>query len=152
MEKWFGTTYSQVSDASFNFSLVKQESASLLYYMKILFFIFRLEGDIKLMADTKEALISELLVNEVHDACRRFIDNLGDQVKNQRDISTLANVICYIFEELTTFITNDSTDSLNKHLPLFFKLGIKIMNVDRQDVRAVLQDFLEKIGEKYIKI
>jgi hypothetical protein len=113
----------------------------------------------KLMVEQEEVLISDLLVSEVNDACRRFIDNLGDQVKNQRDISTLANVIGYIFEELTQVILNDDTktpsksfDPLKKHLPLFFKLGIKIMNVDRPDVRAILQEFLEKVGDKYIKV
>lgn len=130
--------------------------------MKTMFFIFRMEGDITLKLEQREILISELLVNEINDACQRFIDNLGDQVKNQRDISTLANVIGYIFEELSNIIlkedpkdtksTGNSPDSLKKHLPLFFKLGIKIMNVDRQDVRVILQEFLEKVGDKYIKL
>jgi hypothetical protein len=125
--------------------------------MKILFFIFRVEGDISLNIDGKKVLISEILINEVTETCQRFIDYLGDQVKNQRDISTLANVIIYIFEELSQMIleqkSNDhepSQNSLKKHLRLFFKLGIKIMNVDRQDVRLVLQEFLEKVGEEYL--
>lgn len=127
--------------------------------MKILFFIFGLEGDVTLKLDQEEVLISELLVNEINDACQRFIDNLGDQVKNQRDLSTLANVICYIFEELSNIVLQEEPnisknipDSLQKHLPIFFKLGIRIMNVDRQDVRAILQEFLEKVGDKYIKV
>ena len=118
-----------------------------------------MEGDISLNIEGKKVLISEILVNEVTETCQRFIDYLGDQVKNQRDISTLANVIIYIFEELSQMIleqkSNDhetSQNSLKKHLRLFFKLGIKIMNVDRQDVRLVLQEFLEKVGEEYLSI
>ena len=127
--------------------------------MKILFFIFRVEGDISLNIDGKKVLISEILISEVTETCQRFIDYLGDQVKNQRDISTLANVIIYIFEELSQMILEQksnghepSQNSLKKHLRLFFKLGIKIMNVDRQDVRLVLQEFLEKVGEEYLLI
>ena len=128
--------------------------------MKVLFFILRTEGDTCLILDAKELKISEIIICEINDACQRFIDNLVDQVKNQRDISTLSNVIIYIFGELSQFFmpSNDignafeNFDVLKMHMRMFFKLGIKIMAVDRLDVRLVLQNFLEKVGDEFIKL
>ena len=140
-------------------NLVKQETASLSHLIRILFGIYKSGGD-----DEGESHCS-MLVDETMDVFHRFIASLVDQVKNQRDVSTCGPVVIIIFEELLDmngWWHNPNAESpsgaghsyqlLKKQLPVYFKLGIRMMNVDRPDIRMTLQRFMEKVGDEFIRI
>ncbi|KAJ3411239.1 Brefeldin A-inhibited guanine nucleotide-exchange protein 2 [Chytridiales sp. JEL 0842] len=43
-------------------------------------------------------------------------------------------------------------EGLKKHMGTFYRLGVKILNVDRVDVRQAIQEFLERVGEELFPV
>nr|KAJ3422159.1 Brefeldin A-inhibited guanine nucleotide-exchange protein 1 [Polyrhizophydium stewartii] len=44
------------------------------------------------------------------------------------------------------------THVLRRHLPRYFRLAIRMMSVDRLEVRQVLQEFLERVGDEFVRV
>ncbi|KND04045.1 hypothetical protein, variant [Spizellomyces punctatus DAOM BR117] len=40
---------------------------------------------------------------------------------------------------------------LKQHVPRYFKFAVKMMGVDRPEVRTALQEFMERVGDEYIR-
>ncbi|KAI8924147.1 hypothetical protein BC831DRAFT_436660 [Entophlyctis helioformis] len=44
------------------------------------------------------------------------------------------------------------TAMLRRHLPRYFRLAIRMMSVDRFEVRGVLQEFMERVGDELVRV
>ncbi|KAI9098198.1 hypothetical protein DFS34DRAFT_694406 [Phlyctochytrium arcticum] len=121
------------------------------------------------------------LVKQTLDVLKRYVDFLVDQQRNQLHIGLWSPVIVMVFRELinvdglwqnATQMTEPNGDNdpsepsddstrgdsqarphleLRKQIPQYFKLGVRMMGVDRAEVRAALQEFMERVGDEYIR-
>ncbi|KAJ3056406.1 Brefeldin A-inhibited guanine nucleotide-exchange protein 2 [Rhizophlyctis rosea] len=157
--------------------LVKQETVSVATYLRVLFAVYRAQGDSEGDGDMGVSSAGRgdttddpgtALARETLDVFERYVDFLVDQQKNARDIGLWSPVVVIIFKELLAMegwwttgggrnVNDDSVSTsgclgLKKHLPRYFRLGIKMMSVDRGEVRAALQEFMEQVGEKFLKV
>ncbi|KAJ3192256.1 Brefeldin A-inhibited guanine nucleotide-exchange protein 2 [Irineochytrium annulatum] len=110
--------------------------------------------------------VADMLVKETEDVFERFVGFLHDQQQNARDIALWGPVVVMIFKELlhmdgwwgqggvagwgsralsTGALTAQRYGKLRTQLPKFFRLGIKMLGVDRADVRMALQEFMERV-------
>ncbi|KAJ3033191.1 Brefeldin A-inhibited guanine nucleotide-exchange protein 2 [Rhizophlyctis rosea] len=158
--------------------LVKQETVSIATYLRVLFAVYRDLGDVA-EGEAVEGggagrgesgdSPSTALAKETLDIFERYVDYLSDQQKNVRDVGLWSPVVVVIFKELLAMegwwgvgANSPSSGSdgkvtegkkcleLKKHLPRYFRLGIRMMNVDRGEVRVALQEFMEKVGEEFL--
>lgn len=156
-------------------NLAKQETASLSTYIRLLFALYRTEGDMQVKHEYggfNSVSLSELIIQETMDVFHRYIESVNDKSKNQRDVSTCGPVVAVVFLELismpwwSTKTAGESSLSpsddmppvsprfhvLQRQLPVFFKLGIKIIMMAPSEVQLCIQEFLEKMGDEYIRI
>jgi brefeldin A-inhibited guanine nucleotide-exchange protein len=127
----------------------------------------RTEQEMELMRQGVNMLIRNTL-----DVIERFVVLTVDQQHNGREISLWSPVVIMIFRELLSFerwwgatatqvlalTASDAGDEAKKvypkclmmkrQLPKFFRLGIRMMSVERLDVRQVLQEFMERVGDE----
>ncbi|KAJ3283292.1 Brefeldin A-inhibited guanine nucleotide-exchange protein 2 [Rhizoclosmatium sp. JEL0117] len=163
-------------------NLIKQETISLASHVKILFGIYRAEGDVDEEAggvwsergeQEKEWARRnvEMLVTETVDVMERYVMMLGDAQVNGTNIGLWSPVVVLVFRELLGMdcwwksggvggsrgkegkeVLKEAGGPkclvLKKQLPRLFRLGIRMMGVDRVDVRQALQGFIEKVGEE----
>ncbi|KAI9329427.1 hypothetical protein BDR26DRAFT_842136 [Obelidium mucronatum] len=149
-------------------NLIKQETISIASHVKILFAIYRAEGDpdemiVKRSPQEKEWATDNvnMLVTETVDLMERYVMMLGDAQVNATNIGLWSPVVVLVFRELLAmdcwWKSNQQQNSkhggpkcliLKKQLPKLFRLGIRMMGVDRVDVRQALQGFIEKVGEE----
>ncbi|KAJ3071312.1 Brefeldin A-inhibited guanine nucleotide-exchange protein 2 [Podochytrium sp. JEL0797] len=150
-------------------NLIKQETISIASHVKVLFAIYRAEGDpeetvVERTEEEKEWARQnvDMLVTETVDLMERYVMMLGDAQVNATNIGLWSPVVVLVFRELLAmdcwWKSNASSLSvskegpkclgLKKQLPRLFRLGIRMMGVDRVDVRQALQGFIEKVGEE----
>ncbi|OAJ43833.1 hypothetical protein BDEG_27149 [Batrachochytrium dendrobatidis JEL423] len=115
--------------------------------------------------------VMEALIKQSMDLLERYIVFLGDAVKHSREIVLWSPIVVLFYRELLSTgdwwsqkgiahseptETNDGKSkgvqlkALKKHLPRYFRLAIRMMSVDRLEVRQVLQEFMERVGDEYI--
>ncbi|KAJ3297374.1 guanine nucleotide exchange protein for ADP-robosylation factor [Blyttiomyces sp. JEL0837] len=154
-------------------NLVKQETIALSTHIRILFAIYRHYGDPEETERPQEsasmAKVLSMLVRDTLDVFERFVLFLTEPQQNNRDIVLWSPVIVMIVKELLAMemwwhtegnrvdegkeediqgIKGPKCLSLKKMLPKYFRLGIRMMSVDRVDVRSSLQTFLEKVSDE----
>ncbi|CAG8791000.1 9495_t:CDS:1, partial [Acaulospora morrowiae] len=117
------------------------------------------------------------LVEESKQVLERFIRLTHEPLSNQqkREMTNWSPLVITVFRELcktkwddgrrdseADIIDDDDREvhdtkttrlvGLRKQIPDFYKLAIKIIGIDRVDVRLALQEFLEKIGNEFLNI
>ncbi|KAJ3299337.1 Brefeldin A-inhibited guanine nucleotide-exchange protein 1 [Borealophlyctis nickersoniae] len=156
--------------------LVKQETVGIATYLRVLFAVYRAQGDSDESMQPGTAgrgdsddNIPTALAKETRDVFERYVDFLQDQQKNVKDVGLWSPVVVVIFRELiamdgwwssssvastTTTTSSEATKclKLKYHLPRYFRLGVRMMSCDRAEVRAALQEFMEKVGEEFLKV
>ena len=148
-------------------NLIKQETISLSGYFRVMFNLYGAYGDQfdgdaemeKLLRDANNGPLSKRLVDETTLLLDRFVTYLSDQTKHAREISLWSPVVITIYLELLNMegIWKKTPESdlkfvgIRKELNLYFKLGIRIVPVERLEVRNILQLFMEKVGDVYIQ-
>ncbi|KAJ1565919.1 Brefeldin A-inhibited guanine nucleotide-exchange protein 1, partial [Nowakowskiella sp. JEL0078] len=125
-------------------NLVKQETIALATYVRLLFAVYR-DGDNRVV---------KALVRETVDVLERYLEFIGDQQKNQRDLALWSPVVVMVLKELcaTPVCWDVGWEGLRKFMPRYFRLAVGITGVDRSEVRVVVQEFLRKIGDSFVKI
>ncbi|KAI8612736.1 hypothetical protein BC830DRAFT_1135388 [Chytriomyces sp. MP71] len=150
-------------------NLIKQETISVGSLVRLLFAIYRREGDADeiIVPRTGESVQHarndvDTLVTETVDVMERYVIMLGDAQVNASNIALWSPVVVLVFRELLDMdcwwkssrvkapglLTGAKCLVLKKQLPRMFRLGIRMMGVDRADVRQALQGFIEKVGEE----
>ncbi|KAJ3388948.1 hypothetical protein HDU80_011588, partial [Chytriomyces hyalinus] len=146
-------------------------------HIKVLFAIYRAEGDVHetVVKRDSEAVARadrnvNMLVTETVDILERYVMMLGDAQVNATNIALWSPVVVLVFRELYAMdcwwksgrqqqkvvdpleeggaISGAKCLVLKKQLPKLFRLGIRMMGVDRADVRQALQGFIERVGEE----
>ncbi|KAJ3097757.1 Brefeldin A-inhibited guanine nucleotide-exchange protein 2 [Phlyctochytrium planicorne] len=116
--------------------------------------------------------VGEELIRHCMDVLERFVGFLQAGAEspqhNARDVALWGPVVVVIYQELLNMdgwwgvggfgrrlsVTGlppegeVSCERLKKKLPIFFRLGIKMLNADKADVRAVLQAFMERVADE----
>lgn len=150
-------------------NLVKQETTSCATFIGLLFVIYRFEGDEgnasvgyaeenSPNSPGKDNLV-QVLIFEICDVLERYIEFLSDLQKSSRDIALWSPVVVMIFKELLNMEgwwqhqggKQQKCQTLKKELPKLFRLAVRCMNSDKGEVRKALQEFIEAVGEEYIK-
>ena len=119
-------------------NLLKQESGSAATYINILFRMYHDEGDERRRSrpDTEAALIPLCA-----DIIRGFVALDETQPRN---IDAWRPVVLDVLEGYSNFPRED----FDKHIDLFYTLGVEIMNRDLgHEMRIALQTLFRKIGE-----
>ena len=119
-------------------NLLKQESGSAATYINILFRMYHDEGDErrKSRPDTEAALIP-LCADIIHG----FVALDETQPRN---IDAWRPVVLDVMEGYSNF----PRDDFDKHIDLFYSLGVEIMNRELgHEMRIALQTLLRRIGE-----
>ncbi|KAI8829868.1 hypothetical protein BJ741DRAFT_538187 [Chytriomyces cf. hyalinus JEL632] len=158
-------------------NLIKQETISIGSHIKVLFAIYRAEGDVNetVVKRDSEAIARadrnvNMLVTETVDILERYVMMLGDAQVNATNIALWSPVVVLVFRELYAMdcwwksgrqqqkgvdalveggaVSGAKCLILKKQLPKLFRLGIRMMGVDRADVRQALQGFIERVGEE----
>ncbi|KAJ3010196.1 Brefeldin A-inhibited guanine nucleotide-exchange protein 1 [Thoreauomyces humboldtii] len=160
--------------------LVKLETVSFATYLRVLFAAYRLgehgeETDGNRLHRQKERTDHPLaadelrreLVEQTLDVLSRFDDFVGDQTRNALHVGLWSPVVVLVFKELLGVEAlwrprgeeedggdrDDASRSLlAEYIPKYFGVAVKMLGVDRADVRAVLQEFLGRVGEDYIRV
>ncbi|KAK9719991.1 guanine nucleotide exchange protein for ADP-robosylation factor [Basidiobolus ranarum] len=146
-------------------NLVKQEMLGLSSYLQLTFDLYKLYGDDHDTELAEADKILPLIVNESTKVLTRYIAMLEDQVKYNRDIAIWSRVVVTIYKELVEIpwevqpseeMNSQSEppvklDQLRKEIKGFFLLGVKMISVDRPEVREILEQFFEKIANKFLK-
>ncbi|KAJ3127570.1 Brefeldin A-inhibited guanine nucleotide-exchange protein 2 [Nowakowskiella sp. JEL0407] len=131
-------------------NLVKQETISLATYIRLLFAVYRSGGG----KDSESENILKSLIRETMDVLHRYGEFISDQQKNQRDLALWSPVIVMVFKELTTtdelWDSKAVRESLSQFIIKFYKAAIRIILVDRIEVRLAIQEFLIKVGERFV--
>ncbi|KAJ3093577.1 guanine nucleotide exchange protein for ADP-robosylation factor [Physocladia obscura] len=167
-------------------NLIKQETISIAAHVKILFAIYRAEGDADELAAgvlTQEEIgwvekNVKMLVVETLDIMERYVMMLGDAAQvNATNIGLWSPVVVLVFRELLAMdcwwrslpkisgeievneeerieVVRSQRQAvkclvLKKQLPRLFRLAIRMMGVDRTDVRQALQEFIEKFFRNF---
>ncbi|CAG8555206.1 7956_t:CDS:2, partial [Paraglomus occultum] len=123
-------------------NLTKQETLSLSVFLSILYDLYRTLGD-----DDSDLLPP--LIEESTKVLERFITLLSaDMMQNQqRDINNWSPLVITVLRELCA---TPWEESRGVHVPEFYRLSLKMIGVDRADVREYMQEFLEKIGNEFL--
>ncbi|KAJ3232844.1 guanine nucleotide exchange protein for ADP-robosylation factor [Chytriomyces hyalinus] len=155
-------------------NLIKQETISIGSHIKVLFAIYRAEGDAnETVVDRDPEAVARadrnvnMLVTETVDILERYVMMLGDAQVNATNIALWSPVVVLVFRELYAMdcwwksgrqqaqyafeegaVSGAKCLVLKKQLPKLFRLGIRMMGVDRADVRQALQGFIERVGEE----
>ncbi|CAI2183131.1 13900_t:CDS:2, partial [Funneliformis geosporum] len=116
-------------------NLTKQETLALSVFLSILYDLYRTFGD----ADQD---LLPPLVEESTKVLERFIRLINEPTSNQQQ-----REMTKIHDSKTTRLVG-----LRKQIPDFYRLAIKIIGVDKSDVRVALQEFLEKIGNEFLNV
>lgn len=119
-------------------NLLKQESGSAATYINILFRMYHDEGDErrKSRPDTEAALIPLCA-----DIIRGFVALDETQPRN---IDAWRPVVLDVMEGYSNFPRED----FDKHIDLFYSLGVEIMNRELgHEMRIALQNLFRRIGE-----
>ncbi|KAJ3172713.1 Brefeldin A-inhibited guanine nucleotide-exchange protein 1 [Geranomyces variabilis] len=152
--------------------LVKQETVSFATYLRVLFAAHRIDEEQGNVADNPANDGGEL-VKQTLDVLTRYVEFVGDQTRNALHVGLWSPVVVLTFRELlaveSLWRSPPPADSpsgaegarkplpqhppaLAKFIPQYFKAAVRMMGVDRPEVRAVLQEFLERVGEDYISV
>nr|CAG8600694.1 11498_t:CDS:2 [Entrophospora candida] len=93
---------------------------------------------------------SPLVISVLRELCKTKWD---DDVRRTTDSGDDTDVIDYSYEkkEINGYKGARLT-GLKKQIPEFYQLAIKIIGVDRVDVRIALQEFLEKVGNEFLNV
>ncbi|CAG8460534.1 3656_t:CDS:1 [Acaulospora colombiana] len=151
-------------------NLTKQETLSLSVFLSILYDLYRTFGD-------GDQDLLPPLIEESTKILDRFIRLTHEPISNQqqREMNNWSPLVITVFRELCKTKWDDGRrDSdadvfddddrevhdtkttrlvgLRKQIPDFYRLAIKIIGIDRADVRIALQEFLEKIGNEFLNI
>ena len=148
-------------------NLVKQETVAISTYIRLMFVVYRSKGD-SIDPVTNIDEIAERIASESCDVLERFVAFLADQPRNARDINLWSPVIVMMLRELLAMESwwpssrhNGGMGSveaqhkclaLRRHLPRFFRLSVRVMVVDRAEVRQTLLEFLEKVCFVYERL
>lgn len=99
--------------------------------------------------------VLESLTAECHSILTKFICFLTDASKYQRDIANWSPVVILIFKEILVMnwgqqVSSPSShthhNSFQRHIPSYFRHAIRMIVVDRSEVRQVLQGFMDRIA------
>ncbi|CAG8561265.1 2082_t:CDS:2 [Diversispora eburnea] len=149
-------------------NLTKQETLSLSVFLSILFDLYKTFGD-------EDQDLLPPLVEESTQVFDRFIRLMHEPISNQqqREMTNWSPLVITVFKELCKTKWDDGKREsdvdfdderemhdtkttrlvgLRKQIPDFYRLAIKIIGIDRVDVRIALQEFLEKIGNEFLNI
>lgn len=137
-----------------------------------------INGDLK----EKSGVVSmaERIVDETTGILEKFVGYLSDQTKFQRDIALWSPVVitvyvellrldqCWIPVSLSTPTESLSPESgppsipfqpqvgkfngLRREIVTYFRFGIQLMTVERLEVRNILQEFMERVADTFLKI
>ncbi|KAI8810188.1 hypothetical protein BJ742DRAFT_676132, partial [Cladochytrium replicatum] len=140
-------------------NLVKQETIALATYLQLLFAVYP--------AQPKE--VGHRLAAETSEVLERFSEFITDQQKNARDIALWSPVVVLVFREImsldwtsiqTPAVSQEKVGSegveewsglwIRREIPRFYNLGVKMMMVDRAEVRQSIQEFLVRVGQELI--
>ncbi|CAH1765853.1 9149_t:CDS:2 [Entrophospora sp. SA101] len=93
---------------------------------------------------------SPLVISVLRELCKTKWD---DDVRRTTDSGDDTDVIDYSYEkkEINGY-KGARLIGLKKQIPEFYQLAIKIIGVDRVDVRIALQEFLEKVGNEFLNV
>ncbi|KAL1916268.1 uncharacterized protein VTP21DRAFT_5885 [Calcarisporiella thermophila] len=147
-------------------NLVKQETMALSTYLSLLFDLHRwvhaehppsntAEDE---LADFEQTVVEEerereevtsQLLEESKRILDRFVAVLSAEANHPREVANLAPLVVVVFKELlrTAWTGPQSSSRVRQEIPAFFRSGIKMVGVERGDVRGVLQEFMERIAE-----
>ena len=136
--------------------------------------------DVSLLIDSDLCKsVPDTIIVHTMDLLDRFTVFLTDPVKNQRDISHWSPIVMLIYKEILSmdgwwvptrrnsglkrspsasnvFVStaqakpNNPTRKLSSHIERYFHLAIRMMCIDRLDVRNVLQEFLERATQQFV--
>ncbi|KAI8899412.1 hypothetical protein BC833DRAFT_647915 [Globomyces pollinis-pini] len=124
-------------------NLVKQETTSLSTYIALLFPICeKYDDDIYIQS----------LGSEILDLFTRFSKILTEQAKNQRDIASWSPIIVTVLKdmiEMDSLWVKGSKSQKYLELSKIYRFACKLFNVDRSDLRSVVIQFFEKIGNLF---
>ncbi|CAG8543289.1 11263_t:CDS:2 [Funneliformis mosseae] len=151
-------------------NLTKQETLALSVFLSILYDLYRTFGD----ADQD---LLPPLVEESTKVLERFIRLINEPASSQqqREMTSWSPLVITVLRELcktkwddgrrdsdTDLFDDDAGEihdskttrlvGLRKQIPDFYRLAIKIIGVDKSDVRVALQEFLEKIGNEFLNV
>ncbi|KAI8821421.1 uncharacterized protein EV422DRAFT_495953, partial [Fimicolochytrium jonesii] len=136
--------------------LIKQETVSFATYLRVLFAVYKLD-------DTARTEVGQELVKETLDVLTRYTEFVADQGRHQLHLGLWSPVVVLVFKELLSMDElwvgplQDGRGSApsathNGNVPAYFRVAVRIMTVERAEVRAVLQEFLERVGDVYIRV
>ncbi|KAJ3152336.1 Brefeldin A-inhibited guanine nucleotide-exchange protein 2 [Geranomyces michiganensis] len=152
--------------------LVKQETVSFATYLRVLFAAYRIDEEEGSANEDPENVGGEL-IKQTLDVLNRYVEFVSDQTRNALHVGLWSPVVVLTFRELLAVEPlwrlrppagslsdadnvkkplSQQPPSLAKFIPQYFKAAVKMMGVDRPEVRAVLQEFLERVGEDYISV
>jgi hypothetical protein len=160
-------------------NLSKQETVSFAAWARIMFNCYAANGDGETVSftnvlpmlkdahlammdgqeDVKQPMMA-VLVRECERVLDKFASLAVDAKKHARDVNQWSPVVSMIYTELVRILdVAESAKSdfasmvdVRKELVRFFKLAIKILVVDSQEVRGSLQRFLDVVAEKYLNL
>ncbi|CAG8577855.1 2424_t:CDS:2, partial [Racocetra persica] len=123
-------------------NLTKQETLSLSVFLSILYDLYRTFGD-------SDQDLLQPLVEESTLVLRKLVKLMHEPLSNQqqREMNNWSPLVITVLRELCKTKWNYG---LRKQIPDFYRLVIKIIGVDRVDVRVAIQEFLEKIGDEFL--
>ncbi|KAI8811067.1 hypothetical protein BJ742DRAFT_675206 [Cladochytrium replicatum] len=140
-------------------NLVKQETIALATYLQLLFAVYPVQP--------KE--VGHRLAAETSEVLERFSEFITDQQKNARDIALWSPVVVLVFREImnldwtsiqTLAVSQDKIDAegveewsgvwIRREIPRLYSLGVKMMMVDRPEVRQAIQVFLVRVGQELL--
>jgi brefeldin A-inhibited guanine nucleotide-exchange protein len=138
-------------------NLVKQETTALSTRLVMLFALYRLRCDLSAVAASPSAdgegaePIHEELSKLATGILDRYLQMVSDASKHQRDINAWSPLVIEVYKGLLSMPwENVGTVELKKYIPTFFRVAIKLIVADRADVRAILQEFLEHIADRFL--
>jgi hypothetical protein len=93
-------------------------------------------------------------VEESKTVLNRFCDFIIDPTRNVRDIASWAGIVRLIWKEILTIEWSPTSkeaqqdlEKFKRFIPSFFRISIKLITVERPEVKVVLQQFMERIAE-----
>ncbi|KAJ3323987.1 Protein transport protein sec71 [Boothiomyces sp. JEL0866] len=119
-------------------NLVKQETTSLSTFITLLFLCAKVGDDSEILGT---------LDSEINDLSLRLTTLLASPTQNQRDIVSWCPIVIVLYREICAMDRlweKNSHGTLNKER--IYNFAIKMLEVDRPDVRGAIIEYLKKVG------